>query len=143
MIDEEEEAEKSEELMRRQADGLSDDDSGSQRNSSSIDEGLERSESEAIHTTDDEKSDVGSENSVDNLKSETRRKKKRNIRKLRETCKKQNPHNKTSKERPDIIGLTIEEFYSPISAKEVVKEALSNKFSINLLLRNLIISDFI
>ncbi|XP_054731524.1 uncharacterized protein LOC129240074 isoform X1 [Anastrepha obliqua] len=126
MIDEEEEAERTEELLRRQAEGLSDDESNrsSNRNSSSTDECAENTGSEEVHTADDEKSDCDGENSTDNGKSECRKKTRRNRRKMRTVTKIHNIQNKLRKERPDIVGLTVEEFYPPVSAKEMVKEAL-------------------
>ncbi|XP_067615651.1 uncharacterized protein pps isoform X2 [Eurosta solidaginis] len=125
MIDEEKEAEKTEELLRRQAEGIFDDDSNDSRsaNSSSADECEEHTESEELPTGDDEKSD-GDENSADNVKLQNRKQKRRNRKKSLISTKIQNMQNKLQKERPDIVGLTIEEFYPPETAKEVVKEAL-------------------
>lgn len=127
MLDEEEEAEKADELLRRHAEGLSDDDSSRSSNNGSCVEGAEYSESDEVPTADDEKSDADGENSGDNGKMENRKKKQKNRRKNRSTTKIQNIKCKKHKERPDIIGLTVEEFYPAVSAKEVVKEALSKK----------------
>ncbi|XP_036336250.1 LOW QUALITY PROTEIN: uncharacterized protein LOC118746507 [Rhagoletis pomonella] len=126
MIEEEKEAERSEEFLRRQAEGLSDIESNdsSDKNSSSDDEVAYHTGSEEIHTADDEKSDVNDENSADNGKFETRKKKRKNRCKMHTKGKILNIQSKLPKERPDIIGLTVEEFYPPVSAKEVVKEAL-------------------
>uniref|UniRef100_A0A0K8WM71 PHD finger protein 3 n=1 Tax=Bactrocera latifrons TaxID=174628 RepID=A0A0K8WM71_BACLA len=124
MLDEEEEAEKADELLRRHAERLSDDESSRSSNNGSCVEGAEYSESDEVPTSEDEKSDADSDNSADNVKLENRKKKQKMRRKNRNTTKIQNMKNKKHKERPDIIGLTVEEFYPAVSAKEVVKEAL-------------------
>ncbi|XP_065367348.1 serine-rich adhesin for platelets isoform X2 [Calliphora vicina] len=128
MQDEEDEAEKLEEMLRRQEIGSAED------SFSSVDEGNSSSGDDKNDTAgncdssnDDENedrkafkdSDVSSEeNKSKQRKLPRRRGRQPNLVKPKKTFRRRR------RERPEIVGLRLEEFYPPDDANEIIKEAL-------------------
>lgn len=126
MQDEEAEADKLEEMLRRQDIGSDDDsfDSEDEEKNSFDDDTAEKSDfsndednevKKAFKESDDESSEDGT------LK---RRQLRRRGRQPNDVKQKKATRGRR-RERPEIVGLRLEEFYPPEDANEIIKEALS------------------
>ncbi|XP_037819855.1 serine-rich adhesin for platelets [Lucilia sericata] len=129
MQDEEDEAEKLEEMLRRQELGSAEESFGSEEeaNSSSGDDKNDTAgngdssndddngERKAYNESDNESSE---ENKTKQRKQPRRRGRQPNIVKQKKTARRR------KRERPEIVGLRLEEFYPPEDANEIIKEAL-------------------
>lgn len=127
-MEDEEEAEKLEEMLRRQEIGSGDDsyDSDDVGNSSS---GDEKNDTAAISSNDDHGNDKTSDKESDNELNEENKLKNRKIPRRRgrqpNAAKLKKIPRRRKRERPEIVGLRLEEFYPPEDANEIIKEALS------------------
>lgn len=131
MVDQEE-TERLEELerfMQMTSDG---EDSDKETDNDSSQSGCEEVISEKDHVTGDDNDNTGGENNGDSTETEAEvpKVKKRPGRKPKPP-KKQKKRRKP-KERPQIVGLSVEQFYAENTADVVVKNALSTYMNIKL-----------
>ncbi|KAM7362521.1 protein partner of snf isoform 2-T2 [Cochliomyia hominivorax] len=126
MQDEEEEAEKLEEMLRRQ-EICSGDESLCSEDESNISSGDDKNDTigNSESSNDDENDnknkhtdESGEENKSKQKKQIRRRGRQPNVVKHKKTLRRR------KRERPEIVGLRLEEFYPPEDAKEIIKEAL-------------------
>lgn len=131
MVDQEEteRLEELERLMQMTSDG---EDSDKETDNDSGQSGCEELISEKDHVTGDDNDNTGGENNGDSTETEAEvpKVKKRPGRKPKPP-KKQKKRRKP-KERPQIVGLSVEQFYADNTADLVVKNALSMYMNVKL-----------
>lgn len=126
MKDEDEEAEKLEEMLRKQDLGSGEDSCGSEDegNSSSANDRNDSAGNDDSSNDENEDRKNDSDESSDENKSRLRKQPRRRGRQANITKQKKTSRRR-KRERPEIVGLRLEEFYPPEDAKEIIKEALS------------------
>ncbi|KNC31839.1 hypothetical protein FF38_12420 [Lucilia cuprina] len=130
MQDEEDEAEKLEEMLRRQELGSAEESFGSEdeANSSSSDDKNDAEGNGGDSSNDDDNGERKAYNESDNESSEESKTKQRKQPRRRgrqpNMVKQKKTARRRKRERPEIVGLRLEEFYPPEDANEIIKEAL-------------------
>uniref|UniRef100_A0A1A9W2B6 PHD-type domain-containing protein n=1 Tax=Glossina brevipalpis TaxID=37001 RepID=A0A1A9W2B6_9MUSC len=135
MEEEEAEAAKLEELLRRQELGSDEGSEGEEHETNNHDGDEEKCNTDAADNSNDEEEDKQTNEDSDNECGSSDEKQRENRNKIKKKPKRRGriPNalklkklrpKPPKRERPEIVGLRIEEFYPPEDANEIIKEAL-------------------